>query len=760
MLKHIPFFLLLFIFVFPVQAQIYVDKNAGGADDGTSWADAYTSLQDALTDASAEIWVKEGTYLPPNNSGFELGNAVEIYGGFDGSETSRSERDPKANSTILSGDLDGNGDEFSEQSNNAYHLFKSSNDIIVKIDGFTLKGGNAAHGSAGEEEGGGIFWNSDDALTIRNCIFKYNQAKDGGGAVYATGSDLTIEKSIFINNKSVKLGGVVYVNSSTPLTINNCLLANNECINQTGGAIYTKSSSLDISLSTMVNNKANNKAGGIYAENTVSTLNSTIIWGNASTNDYGFIINNGDVTMDYCLIEDGTGSGVNIKGGATSSLSNNKSGNPKFVSPSGNAGIASGALSADWSIKETSAAKDAGDPGITGAPATDLAGNPRIYNSRIDIGAYEYYYKPSEPQFVSHPFTYNPKSLFYKYSIATSYKKSKTLNITCPTQPGWLSFTDNNDGTAKLSGTPTSTGTYNVTLKLDHTDISPVFQTFTITVTDPVYIDVPGDYSYIQDAINAASDGDVITIADGTYNEDLDTKNKKLVITSDYLRDENASHITNTIISGSGSSPVMKIKNSDHTRIAGLTIKNGGGRLVNLRTYSLFSPKAWYGGGIFALQSDLVLHDVNVKNCNVNTFDKTGGSGAGIYIGNNSDVHLYNSKVTNNQSDVYRGGGLAVDNSHVEIANTMVTDNETGHYGGALAATNSVVDIWKSDVKNNTCTAGGGEGGGVWLINSGLYIKENTITLNNSSKDGKDIYIFNTLYKQQGGNTISNAAID
>ena len=97
---------------------VYVDKHATGRNNGMSWQDAYTNLKHALekvrTCYADEIWVAEATYSPgeypyPPDDTFDLVNGVGLYGGFTGSETSRDERDWRANETILTGDRDGEG---------------------------------------------------------------------------------------------------------------------------------------------------------------------------------------------------------------------------------------------------------------------------------------------------------------------------------------------------------------------------------------------------------------------------------------------------------------------------------------------------------------------------------------------------------------------------------------------------------------------------------------------------------------------------
>ena len=132
----------------PIQAQelLYVDDNASGADDGSSWNDAYPNLQDALSAASDEdvIAVAAGTYYPDIGEGIPVDDreasftitgaqdGLEVYGGYAGDESislgnlKLDDRDFEVNETTLSGDVDGTPDD---KSGNSYH--------VVYLDGVT-----------------------------------------------------------------------------------------------------------------------------------------------------------------------------------------------------------------------------------------------------------------------------------------------------------------------------------------------------------------------------------------------------------------------------------------------------------------------------------------------------------------------------------------------------------------------------------------------------------------------------------------------
>jgi hypothetical protein len=96
---------------------IYVDATATGANDGTSWMDAYVDLQDAIAQAwnnpssYPEIRVAQGRYTPDSGSldrfaVFHLVNNVEIKGGYGGLQAADpDDRDIFRYESILRGDL-------------------------------------------------------------------------------------------------------------------------------------------------------------------------------------------------------------------------------------------------------------------------------------------------------------------------------------------------------------------------------------------------------------------------------------------------------------------------------------------------------------------------------------------------------------------------------------------------------------------------------------------------------------------------------
>jgi len=278
----------------------YVDHNAAGANDGSTWTDAFPNLQDALEVAVSgdEIWVAQGVYKPENvidldNDGvldpreavFHIPSGVALYGGFVGTEMSVEERDWQANLTILSGDIDDNdlnadGNFIAESitdvaGGNSFHVIYTENaDSETRLDEFVVTAGRA-HLDAFmpfdyPNTSGGGWYNllsnpsNSSSPTIANSSFQGNYAKSNGGAFYTTPgsagaeSSSLIENCEFSGNASGNSGGALYIGSFSLGTyepqIVDCRFIGNETY-RNGGAIYLLGDAAEISSSLFENNE-------------------------------------------------------------------------------------------------------------------------------------------------------------------------------------------------------------------------------------------------------------------------------------------------------------------------------------------------------------------------------------------------------------------------------------------------------------------------------------------------------------------------
>jgi len=223
-------------------APIYVDQGVAGAgEDGASWATAYRDLQAALSaDAAgtAEVWVASGTYVPGNTptSKFALKDRT-IRGGFAGTETSPDQRpgDPRANPTILSGNLGGgifvrSGIMWKEAEGHAVL------DRLILEDGGSYVDGifdGSRPGCGGALYAPGFY--SPGSLRIQDCVFRNHRVDSYGGALYLQ-IPTEIVRSDFINNVCGQglfgngVGGAIFLPlSARSLTLDTCNFVSNSC---------------------------------------------------------------------------------------------------------------------------------------------------------------------------------------------------------------------------------------------------------------------------------------------------------------------------------------------------------------------------------------------------------------------------------------------------------------------------------------------------------------------------------------------------
>jgi predicted outer membrane repeat protein len=243
-----------------------VNAAATGANNGTSWADAYTSLDSALAAAANgdSIWVVQGRYKPSSGTtGFNVSTQVGIYGGFNGTETDVQHRLGSYANTILDADIGTVGDP----SDNAHHVVSISNvGNSVTIDGFSIINGNSS-----TVNGGGIYL-SGSTLNLANCFIHDNRAVEGG-AVYAT-SHFGSENSSTSPTPS----------GPSSLNVKWCEFYSNSA--DKGGALFGIFSVANIVNSYFHENSADTAGGVVYLVNmdvgTVFQFTNCILWSNTS----------------------------------------------------------------------------------------------------------------------------------------------------------------------------------------------------------------------------------------------------------------------------------------------------------------------------------------------------------------------------------------------------------------------------------------------------------------------------------------------
>jgi len=712
---------ILFVRTPSILSILYVNDDAVGSNDGSSWTDAFNDLQDALAIANLgdQIWVAEGIYVPGATvtDSFELLNGVDLLGGFEaapGMEGDMSLRDPGKFITVLSGDIDGNdvsnGNGVLVDGNdivgvNSEHVLTCTSGVSMAVlDGFTITAGSAIDG----EDGGGMF-NLGGSPSLSNLVFSGNRASVGGGLNTRGGGNPSINNLVFSGNFATEGGGLFVASNDAilmnvgffgnaavdgggirtqdgfPMLINAVFSGNFAGLN--GGAIYFNGSTVTMTNTTLFDNSAGDLGDGIFVDSsTVLTLQNSILWNNglpttAPEASQVAVEPGGFASLSFCLSEGGCPISANC--------SNLIEEDPRFVDADDD--DIRGTLDDDLRILLGSPAIDVGnndadlDGPLSGVATissveTDLGGNPRIQNGIVDLGAFE---SPPTP------------SILYVDDDANGAGF------------GWTdAFTDLQSALiASASGMQiwVAAGVY-----VPGGTESDTFQLKNGVEIYGGFEGLPGT----EDDFSARDPETFLTILSGDIGGDDITDSKAVVTDPANIVGQNSDHIVNgsevdatavldgfTITAGQadgegledavgggafifqGSPTLANLAFSGNTAVAGggVVITNDSFPTLTDVTIIANSATVGTGGGLFvAARSDPVLRNFRILG---NTAADDGG---GMYNFNDSGPRLINGIFSGNTAMGQYGGGMLNEDSSPNLTNVSFGGNNSGQAGGGM----------------------------------------------------------------------------
>jgi hypothetical protein len=280
---------------------IYVDADATGVSNGSSWEDGYRCLQDALANAQSgdEIRVANGIYRPDQqvmmrrdqpqvvSSGewtatFQLIDGVAIKGGYAGfGEPDSDARDVERYSSVLSGDLNADdGPGFTNIADNCYQVVTAGGtEWTTVLDGFTITGGNA-DGPPPYNHGGGIY-NVEGSPTLIDCTITGNSTMGNGGGMENENSNPALLNCILAGNSADGGGGGGMCNYRSNPTLANCKFMENSAA--AGGGMFNEESKPMLSDCAFNRNTSSaGSGGGMFNENGNPVLLSCIFSENSA----------------------------------------------------------------------------------------------------------------------------------------------------------------------------------------------------------------------------------------------------------------------------------------------------------------------------------------------------------------------------------------------------------------------------------------------------------------------------------------------
>ncbi len=243
-----------------------------------------------------------------------------------------------------------------------------------------------------------------------------------------------------------------------------------------------------------------------------------------------------------------------------------------------------------------------------------------------------------------------------------------------------------------------------------------------------------GDYTNIQPALNAASSGDTVLVAPGTYtgasNRDLDFGGQNIILMTSSERDS-------VVIDceGLGRGFYLHSGENGNAVINGFVVTNG---------------HAARGAGAYLVGASPTIRNVVFRE---NSADDDGG---GMYLRSGASPDLTNVTFERNTVTYFSGGGLFCDSgTQPSLTNCWFIENESSSGGGMACIFSNPVLFEVGFIRNYADFAGGG----LYCGGSSPAIDEVTF-LGNSGRNGGAAALNNSAPSFTHATIVNNEAID